>query len=198
MRITNDPTFNPHPIFGSQPHIFHGSTRPDATGVFDEKGVGTLYVAHLTDNQSELFVKAKNDGRADDWFLQRGVISQRLTLTDFTDGGAAAGTAELNGTIPAGAVYLRSFLYNVEDAATVTTLTVQIGDGDDGTDDDRYNTGTPSVAAEATTVDAGAPSGAVYHATAVTPVVTVTEDDDFTDVTTLGFTVEMTYHGAVL
>lgn len=106
--------------------------------------------------------------------------SQRLTLASFTDGGGAAGTCNLNVSIPAGAVFERTLIKNLTGTVGESTAVITVGDG---TDVDRYNTGTPSVAADAAAgIDMGAPSGTLFHSAAKTPVVTVTEDSDFGDI----------------
>src|SRR5215207_3795140 len=99
-------------------------------------------------------------------------VSQTVVYTQFTDGGSTSGTFTLtDGTIPAGAVVLRSTVTAVTGFTGDTTATLIIGDG---TDTDRYNTGTPSVFTTADAVDAGAVSGTAFHAAAKTPVLTVT------------------------
>lgn len=106
---------------------------------------------------------------------------QHVTLADFTDGGGATGTVDLNVSIPAGAVFARTLVTGLTGAVGESTATMTVGDGSTA---DRYNTGTPSVAADAAAgIDMGAPSGTLFHATAATPKITVTEDDDFTDIT---------------
>lgn len=119
---------------------------------------------------------------------------QAITLSDFTDGGSTTGTVTLGVTIPAGAVFAQSLLTELTGAVGDSTATIQVGDG---TDVDRYSTGTPSVSADSTAgADLGAPSGTKFHATAKTPVITVTEDDDFTDITALAFTITLFWYEA--
>jgi len=72
-----------------------------------------------------------------------------------------------------------------------TSATITIGDG---TDADRYNTGTPSVFATATDIDAGAVSGTAYHAAAATPTLIVTSGSDFGAVTAGSVTITIFYY----
>jgi hypothetical protein len=117
---------------------------------------------------------------------------QNVALADFTDGGAAVGTIALGCSIPVGAVYHQSFVKVVTGAAGASTATITIGDGSDV---DRYNTGTPSVATTAANgIDIGIPSGTLYHAAAITPVVTVTEDSEWGDITALSLTIGLSWY----
>ena len=107
--------------------------------------------------------------------------SQIVSFAEFTDGGSAAGTLDLGTSIPAGAVFERTLLTALTGFAGDTSAVIQIGDG---TDVDRYNTGTPSVFADASAgADAGAPSGTKFHSTAKTPKVTITSGTDWGSVT---------------
>lgn len=108
---------------------------------------------------------------------------------DMTDGGGATGTYVFPFTIPIGAQYIGTTYVNITGFTGDTSATLVIGDG---TDADRYNTGTPSVFTTATMVAAGAPSGTIVHATAISTVTaTVTSASDFTSVAagsvTVGF-----------
>lgn len=115
---------------------------------------------------------------------------QTITRAEFTDGGSTAGTKDLNVTIPAGSVFLRSL---------ITAITGFIGDtsavaiiGVTGGDTDRYNTGTPSVFTTAAAgVDAGAPSGTAWHTADAVPTVLVTSGADFTNVSAGQMTVTL-------
>jgi hypothetical protein len=121
--------------------------------------------------------------------LPLGYIEEHVTLADFTDGGSAAGTYTMKSAIPAKAHVLATVLTNVT-AFAGTTTTITVGDGSDV---DRYNTGTPSVFATAAAVDMGAPSGIKGHATAVNPVLTVTAESDFTAVTAGALDIRIVY-----
>lgn len=110
----------------------------------------------------------------------------------FTDGGAAAGTFDLSVSIPAGAVFLRALVHGLTGFAGDTSATLTIGDG---TDVDRYSTGTPSVfttAAEG--ADMGAPSGTQFHAAAKTPKLTITSGSDWGLVTAGALTVTLFWY----
>lgn len=119
-------------------------------------------------------------------------FSQTIPLASFTDGGGASGTFAITaGTIPAGAYFLCCLATAVTGFAGDSSATVIIGDG---TDTDRYNTGTPSVFATAANgVSLGDPSGTRYHTAAVAPVVTVTSGSDFGSVTAGSIALEFYY-----
>lgn len=95
----------------------------------------------------------------------------------FTDGGGASGTFSLSTSIPAGARFLNTLVTAITGFAGDTSAVLIVGDG---TDTDRYNTGTPSVFATAAAgVDMGAPSGTAWHTAAKTPILTVTSATDW-------------------
>lgn len=120
------------------------------------------------------------------------VIKESFTLSDFTDGGGAAGTVEFaSNTLPIGAVVVRTLIEDVTGFIGDTSAVITVGDG---TDVDRYNTGTPSVFADIDAVDAGAVSGTAYHAAAKTPTITVTSGTDFGSVTDGALTVAIAYY----
>lgn len=194
MRISNDLVFNPHPIFGSQPELFHGDSRPDTATTFTNKGRGSIYIANLTANQLETYRKVKSDNRADDWIFE-GHILQRVTAAEMTDGGGATGTKVLNATIPAGSIYVKTLLTTLTDFVGSAAVTWTLGDGSDV---DRYNTGTPSLATTAVAQDGGAVSGTAVHVAAISTItLTVTDDSDFGDIIAGGgaVTVSMWYYG---
>lgn len=109
-----------------------------------------------------------------------GYIEEYVTRAQFTDGGSAAGTYQLKSPIPAGAHVLATTYTEITGFTGDTSAVMTVGDG---TDADRYNTGTPSVYTTAAAVSAGVPSGTQGHATAVYPTLTVTSASDFTAVT---------------
>jgi hypothetical protein len=108
-------------------------------------------------------------------------FSQTVAFDDFTDGGAAVGTYVITaGTIPVGAYFLCTLLTSVTGFAGDTSAVLTVGDG---TDVDRYNTGTPDIfSTVANGVALGDPSGVRYHAAAGTITLTVTTNADFTSV----------------
>lgn len=111
-----------------------------------------------------------------------GVLSESVVVTDFTDGGSTSGTLQLTGSVPAGAVILGSKVLVSAGFAGDTTAVLTIGDGSDV---DRYNTGTPSVFATAATgIETGVPSGSKLVTTANRPTLTITSSADFTSVKT--------------
>ena len=197
MRISNDYVFNEHPIGGSsQPEVRWSTEAPGTTSTWTTQTVGTHIWRKVADGHVQELIKVKDDNRADDWVVAQGLIAQRIDFSEFTDGGSTTGTLVLDATIPQGAFFVRAYLVNNTAATDVTTLTIQIGDG---TDADRYTTGTPSVAAAADIIDLGVPSGTDVHVDAIATVtVTLTEDDDFTDVTAWAATVIMEYTGVLV
>lgn len=104
-------------------------------------------------------------------------IRQTVTLAEFTDGGGASGTFALtNGTVPIGSVVTACFLEALV-GFSGGTATIIVGDG---SDTDRYMTGTPDVASTlANGLDLGVPSGAKYHSAAKTVTITIAETTDF-------------------
>ncbi len=109
---------------------------------------------------------------------------QAVTVSEFTDGGGTTGTLDLGISVPAGAVFAQTLITAITGFAGDTTATIQIGDG---TDVDRYTTGTPSVFATASAgADAGVPSGTKFHSAVKTPKITITGGSDFTAIVTDG------------
>lgn len=105
-------------------------------------------------------------------------LTETHTAASFTDGGSTVGTKTMTGTIPAGALILGSRVLVPAGFAGNVSATLTIGDGSDA---DRYNTGTPSIFATAATgVEVGVPSGSKLQVAAVSPVLTVTTSSDFT------------------
>jgi hypothetical protein len=106
-------------------------------------------------------------------------VEETLTAASLVDGGAAVGTKTLTAAIPAGARYLYTTITAITGFAGDTSAVITLGDGSDV---DRYNTGTPDIFTTAAAgVDMGAPSGTAFHATAVAGIVaTVTSAADIT------------------
>lgn len=118
-------------------------------------------------------------------------ITQTVSYNEFTDGGGASGTLVLDEAIPAGATVLFSAVTNIVGFAGNVSAVLTIGDG---TDADRYNTGTPSVFASATNgIAVGAPSGVAYHAAEKDVTLTVTSSSDFGAVSAGQLTVSIYY-----
>jgi hypothetical protein len=102
---------------------------------------------------------------------------QAIAFGDFTDGTSTSGTLALTTSIPAGAVFVQSIITSIVGFTGDTSAVIIIGDG---TDTDRYMTGTPSVFTTATAgVDLGVPSGTKWHTDAKTPTVTITSGSDW-------------------
>lgn len=106
------------------------------------------------------------------------VASEQLTAASLTDGGAAVGTKTLGITIPAGARFIASTVDMLFGFAGNVSATLTLGDGSDV---DRYNTGTPSIfTTSAAGVDMGVPSGTAFHSADKAVVATVTSATDIT------------------
>ncbi len=119
---------------------------------------------------------------------------QTVVFGDFTDSTGVTGTLELNVSIPVGAVFLRTLLTVLTGFAGDTTATITIGDGSDV---DRYMTGTPDVfSTVAAGLDMGAPAGTMFHGAAKTPKIIVTVATDWGAVTAGGFTVTLFWYQA--
>lgn len=117
-------------------------------------------------------------------------VEERVTRSQFTDGGSTAGTYTMKVQIPVGAEVVKTLITNVTGFIGDTSAVVIVGDG---SDTDRYNTGTPSVFATAAMVAMGAPSGTLVHTAAIKPVLTVTSASDFTAVTAGAMTIRIIY-----
>lgn len=129
---------------------------------------------------SEARVKFITDGDK----MRLVTYQETVDIADFTDGGSTTGTLALGISIPAGAVFAQALITALVGFAGDTTATAQIGDG---SDPDRYSTGTPSVFTTAAAgADAGVPSGTKFHSGAKTPKITITAATDFTDIVTDG------------
>lgn len=119
------------------------------------------------------------------------VLTESVAYDDFTDGGAAVGTFALAGEIPAGAILLGSKVLVGTGFTGDTSATLIIGDG---TDTDRYMTGTPSIFTTAASgIQTGVPSGNKLVTAANHPVLTVTSAADFTSVGAGVLTVALYY-----
>lgn len=105
-------------------------------------------------------------------------LTETHTAASFTDGGSTVGTKTMTGQIPAGAYILGTRVLVPAGFAGNVSAALTIGDGSDV---DRYNTSTVNIFATAATgVDAGIPSGLKLQVAAVSPVLTVTTNSDFT------------------
>jgi hypothetical protein len=120
------------------------------------------------------------------------VVTETLTAASLTDGGAAVGTKSLAAAVPAGARYLFTTSTAITAFAGDVSAVITLGDGSDV---DRYNTGTPSLFTTAAAgVDMGVASGTAFHAAAVTSIVaTVTSNADITPVLAGGGSVNLQF-----
>lgn len=194
MSFTHELTFGQNGTSGAYPAQFWGVDLPDGDrAAWTEAPVGSIY-AYKPDETTNvrLFEKRSANDRDDDWGALGGmhVIQQRIELADFTDGGSTSGTLVLDEQIPVGAFVLRALLVDVTGFAGDTSATITVGDG---TDADRYNTGTPSVFTTAAAIDLGAPSGTQIHTAAKSVTLTVTSNSDFGAVTAGAATVRIYY-----
>lgn len=151
-------------------------TAPSASNSTVQR-VGVIVTSHATtgiiDFQLDTPVQkiGSNELQVPKW----GVITETVLISAFTDGGSTVGTKTLATQIPSGAIFQHSrVLVNVAVSGD-TTATLTIGDG---SDPDRYNTGTPSVFTTGQK-DMGNPSGVRDHTSAATVTLTVTTGSDF-------------------
>jgi hypothetical protein len=111
-----------------------------------------------------------------------GCLSETVAVTAFTDGGGTSGTYQMAGSVPAGAVLLISKITPVAGFAGDVSATITVGDGSDV---DRYHTGTPSVFTTAANgVECGIVSGTKLLTSLNRPTLTVTTAADFTSAVT--------------
>jgi hypothetical protein len=190
--ITNQPQKFESAVSGAGPVQWFGADVPDGDREpWATAPIGSQY-CRKTSTSVQWYDKRKADNADNDWALTWGEIRETVTVADFTDGTAAVGTVALAETLPIGAWVLRTVLRNVTGFTGNTSAVLTVGDG---TDVDRYNTGTPSVFTTATAIDMGAPSGTQIHATAATVTLTITAASDFTAVTAGTLTVSIYYLG---
>lgn len=120
-------------------------------------------------------------------------VQQTVLFSEFTDGGSTSGTFVLNDVIPVGALVTQSLIDDITGFTGDTSAVVTIGDGSDV---DRYNTGTPDVFPTATAVAAGAVSGTALHTTVANVTLTVTSATDFSAVNAGQVTVTIFFYVA--
>ncbi len=188
----NYPEFLESGVAGPNPTEWFGVDAVDGdTGDHLMVGPGSQYMQRdLTNELMSLpLFKLKNDGANNDWHGVQ-MLCETVTRADFTDGGSTAGTYALKTQIPAGAWVLRTILQDVTGFTGDTSAVLIVGDG---TDTDRYNTGTPSIFTTAVAIDMGAPSGTQIHTTAKTVTLTATSAADFTNVAAGQLTIIIVY-----
>ena len=168
-------------ITGAGPGDWFGLDAPDGdAGAWATAPVGSRYFRKMGEG-GIWFTKVAATGKDNDWRPTHGAIVQTVAVADFTDGGAAVGTLVLDYGIPLGATVVRSFLLALTGFTGDTSCTLTVGDG---TDPDRYNTGTPSIFTTAAgETDLGAISGTAYHTAAKSVTLTATSGSDWGAVT---------------
>lgn len=173
------------------PEVRVGTVAPDGDAEpFKSLPVGSLYMYAQSATIRKWYTKRNNNLRDDDWSMGMHVLQQRVSFADFTDGGSAVGTLALTEKIPVGAWVQQALLLNVTGFTGNTSAVMTIGDG---TDVDRYNTGTPSVFTTANAIDMGVPSGTKIHTAEATVTLTVTGNSDFTAISAGAATVRICY-----
>ena len=111
-----------------------------------------------------------------------------ILFSQFTDGGSTAGTYQLQFELPVGFFVERTQLANLVGFSGDTSAAMTVGDGSDV---DRYNTGTPSVLTTTSRLDLGIASGTRFIATANRPTVTITGNADFTSISAGSFDIRI-------
>ena len=200
MFIPNEPFFQESGVHGPMPVVWYGVGAPDGDAYpWMQAPIGSQYIQKVITSGAEYtrqWSKVVATSHDTDWLPGAGsgygCIIQRVTIVDdFTDGEGATGTLVLDQTLPAGATVVNVKLVNVTGTVGESTAVMTVGDGSTA---DRYNTGTPSIAANAAFIDMGAVTGTAYNLTAISITLTITEDDDFTDITAGAFTIYIHYY----
>jgi hypothetical protein len=181
-------------VLGALPQMWMGPDAVDGdAGAWIVAPVGSIYVQKDTANQlAQTWQKVKDNSNDNDWLPigNVGVITETVARSAFTDGGSTSGTYALKTQVPAGAFVDRCFLVDVTGFTGDTSATIIVGDG---SDTDRYNTGTPSVFSTVAALDLGAVSGTAIHTAAKTVTITITSGSDFTLVTAGSLTIRLYY-----
>jgi len=191
MHLEPEPRFWESGVNGPAPVLWYGVNAVDGDAYpWASAPRGSIYC--ITGAQARYFVKNENAGHDSDWTALGGMhtLVQRVVRADFTDGGSTSGTLTLDGTIPVGALVLKTVIVNVTGFAGDTSAALIVGDG---TDTDRYMTSTLNVFGDVAAIDGGAISGTAVHVAAKQPVLTITSAADFTNVTAGALTVKIFY-----
>ena len=133
-------------------------------------------------------------GSASDDTPRIATIQETFAFDDMTDNLNTTGQIDLTNKLPEGSVVVQSFVDAITGFAGDGTAVATIGDG---TDVDRYNTGTVDVFTTSDHEDAGVPSGAVYQSAEETVRVTVTGGADFSSISAGEMTVTLFYYQSV-
>jgi hypothetical protein len=177
MVIPNTSVFHDSGVDGAGPSIWYGKGAVDGdANPWLTAPVGSQYCYKPSTSVAVWYTKMHAVGVTADWVETPGLIVQRITYSQFTDGTSTSGTKALTRTIPAGAFVRRCFLRNLTGFTGDTSAVIVVGDG---SDTDRYMTGTPTVFTTATALDLGEVSGTAIHTTAATVTVTVTSGSDW-------------------
>lgn len=178
---------------GAYRQFWAGTAAPDGDALpWAAEPTGSVYLQYTSTTGMYFWEKRKNSLLDDDWGPLSGVhvISQTVSRSAFTDGGSTSGTFALTQTVPEGAYFYKTLVTGVTGFTGDTSAVLIVGDG---SDTDRYNTGTPSVFTTDTSIDVGVPSGTQYHDAAKTVTLTITSNADFTNVTAGRLTIRMFY-----
>lgn len=180
---------------GALPRMWVGPDAVDGdAGAWIVAPVGSIYVQKdVTNALAQTWQKVKDNANDNDWLPvgNVGVITETVARSAFTDGGSTSGTYALKTQVPAGAFVTRCFLVDVTGFTGDTSAVIIVGDG---TDTDRYMTGTPSVFSTVAALDLGVVSGTAIHTAAKTVTITVTSGSDFTLVTAGSLTIRLYYY----
>jgi hypothetical protein len=175
---------NPTPWFGVDP------VDGDA-GDWIQVGPGSDSILRdLTNNLAQLPLYKQQSRDTDADFTGLQCICEKVLFSQFTDGASTSGTYALKQTMPVGAFVLQTVLVDLVGFTGDTTATIIVGDG---TDTDRYSTGTPSVFTTAAMFDVGVPSGLKAHIAAKTVTITITSGSDWGLVVAGSFTIKIFY-----
>lgn len=189
MAAVIEPTMRYHEsgITGAGPALWYGADAPDGDRApWVAAPVGSRYYRRMGAG-GIWYERVSAAGLDGDWRPIGGAIVQTVTFAQFTDGGAAVGTLNLTYGIPVGATVKRTFLQALTGFTGDTSCTLIVGDG---SDTDRYMTGTPSIFTTAAgETDLGAISGTAYHTAAKTVTLTATSGSDWGAVTAGSLTI---------
>ncbi len=177
--MNNSPKFVQTNTMGVAPDSWYGTAPVDgALGNWRAAPIGAEYEYRVEGYGLLRYRKVADLKVTGDWAIVGGSLSERISVDDFTDGSSTTGTLVLGFTIPAGATVTRCIIRDIVGFAGNSSAVATVGDG---SDPDRYMTGTPSVFATAAHLAVGQPSGVMFHAAAISTVtVTVTTGSDFT------------------
>lgn len=190
---TNAPEYYESGVSGPNPSDWFGTDAIDGdAGDFARSAPGFSYIRRdLTNNLARLPLYKTQAASLDSDWTGLQCITERVTRAMFTDGGSTAGTYVLKTQVPVGAKVKDTILAEVVGFTGDTSAVLTVGDGSDV---DRYNTGTPSVFTTANAIDMGAISGTAIHTAAASVTLTVTSAADFTNVAAGAFTIKIFFY----